>query len=405
MTASAVSDYCLSCESLARRVKLYGDGPVFLVSYEASPEGGQLPRELSNVAFSYDNALAIIALVACGKVETAKQIGEAFHIALAKDRFYKDGRLRNAYAAGRLDPSAEAVALPGYWDDGAGKWIEDGYQVGTATGSAAWVALSLLTLSQADGDARYLEDARKVMRWINVLTIDHGGAGGFRGGFYGHEPSPVRIGWKSTEHNIDIYAVAVFLDTIDKENGWGAAARHALSFLDRAWNPDEKRFHVGTLPDGAALNTDQDGLDTQLWALLGVGDFAERAEDVLAWTYRNHGVDGGFDFNTDRDGLWIEGTAQALLLLKYLNREKEAAIVEEALARNGVGDGYYFASSTQDLTTGLSAGADGSSGEFLYHRLPHLGATSWVVLAGLGWNPFILKYFEQKESGPCLRKY
>ena len=52
------------------------------------------------------------------------------------DRHFRDGRLRNAYVAG--PPTAR---LPGWWDAAAGRWVEDAYQVGTATGVVAWAML------------------------------------------------------------------------------------------------------------------------------------------------------------------------------------------------------------------------------------------------------------------------
>jgi hypothetical protein len=31
------------------------------------------------------------------------------------------------------------------------------------------------------------------------------------GGFFGHEPTPDRMTWKSTEHNLDVYAADSWL--------------------------------------------------------------------------------------------------------------------------------------------------------------------------------------------------
>ena len=61
---------------------------------------------LAQAAFVYDNAAAAIALLGCGRVELARRIGDALRYASAHDRFWHDGRVRNAYAAGPIDAGA-----------------------------------------------------------------------------------------------------------------------------------------------------------------------------------------------------------------------------------------------------------------------------------------------------------
>src|ERR1700704_1804776 len=57
------------CASIAKHVDLAGGSdtsePVLLRSYEPGPDEASLPTPLASSAFSYDNALASIALVAC----------------------------------------------------------------------------------------------------------------------------------------------------------------------------------------------------------------------------------------------------------------------------------------------------------------------------------------------------
>src|SRR5256885_3799689 len=50
-------------------------------------------RSLRQSAFTYDNALAAIALIACGDVQRARRIGNALLIAGEHDRSFGDGRL------------------------------------------------------------------------------------------------------------------------------------------------------------------------------------------------------------------------------------------------------------------------------------------------------------------------
>jgi len=143
-----------SCEGLRRAVaedqKGAASGPLFLASYRvADPkQGAPLEPALAGAAFTYDNALAGIALLACGDAASARRIGDAVVRAMERDPNTADGRVRNAYRAGPM--TEEKAALPGRWDAARNQWIADAYQVSTATGNVAWAALLLLNLNEAE---------------------------------------------------------------------------------------------------------------------------------------------------------------------------------------------------------------------------------------------------------------
>jgi hypothetical protein len=100
------------------------------------------------------------------------------------------------------------------------------------------------------------------------------------------------------------------------------------------------------------------------------------------------GVEGGFDFNEDRDGLWVEGTAQAALTYRSVGRRDRSEKLLDGLKAQISPAGYLYATPEPRLTTGLSIGPDSASEDFFYFRRPHLGATAWAILAATGWNPF-----------------
>src|SRR3984893_3144952 len=105
------------CAPLADAVSLQAAGAeaAFVRSYEHGKDESQLPAGLASSAFVYDNALAVIALTACGNVTHATVIGNALSLAVRKDRTFNDGRVRNAYRAG---PAGNGPpALPGWWND------------------------------------------------------------------------------------------------------------------------------------------------------------------------------------------------------------------------------------------------------------------------------------------------
>jgi hypothetical protein len=377
------------CSALASAVDAAGGdkaGPVFLVSYAPGPYRQDLPPALRQSAFTYDNALAAIALSACGGRERARRIGDALLHALAQDRTFRDGRIRNAYRAGPLD--AGPPALPGWWDARQNLWAEDAYQDGTATGNVAWAALALLTLDQDAPDRRYRAGAERMLGWIIANTRDERAPAGFSGGFDGFDPSQTKLDWKSTEHNLDIHAVAAWLGRLNGSAESREAARLARGFLDAAFAEGPGLFRLGTRPDGRLQTLDHLALDTQLWPLLGVATPPGAWRRAVAGAQERLAVPGGFDFNEDRDGLWVEGTAQAALTLRALGRIEDARPLLATLSGQIAPSGYLFAAREPRITTGIAVGPASTGPDFFYHRRPHLGATAWGALAALGWNPF-----------------
>jgi hypothetical protein len=99
-------------------------------------------------------------------------------------------------------------------------------------------------------------------------------------------------------------------------------------------------------------------------------------------------VDGGFDFNGDRDGVWVEGTAQAALAYRISGNTLQSDRLLASLKADQTRSGLLNASRRARLTTGLSIDPTGTVPDFFYYRRPHLGATAWAALAETGWNPF-----------------
>src|SRR5258707_6508987 len=206
--ASPDSQRAASCAPLAGAVasQAAGSQAAFVRSYEHGEDESRLPAGLASTAFVYDNALAAIALVACGDVTSATTIANALSRAAHSDRSFPDGRVRNAYRPGPVGDGAPA--LPGWWDDKQKIWAEDPAQDGTSTGNVAWAALALLTLHQATKQQSFLVDARHLIDWV-IANLSSGN--GFRGGFHGYDPQQVPLTWISTEHNVDVYAAATWL--------------------------------------------------------------------------------------------------------------------------------------------------------------------------------------------------
>jgi hypothetical protein len=349
--------------------------PGLLRSYDVrtGPDAGDFDRAHAICAYVYDNALVALALLAAGDAGHARAIGRALADAQDSDRFWHDGRLRNAYAAG---PMSAPARLPGWWDADRRAWLEDGYQAGTATGVLAWAMLLWTTLGP---DFRPAAD--RAADWIAAHVR---GASGFTGGVIGFEPTPQPLTWTSSEHNLDL---AVVLHRLGRPE-----AAFAAAFVERMFDPAEGRFFSGLKPDGSS--NPHSAIDANIWPLLAGGTHAA----ALDWVLSRHGLPAGaprgeldgVDFNTDRDGIWLEGTAITALALRRAGDDALAARFGATLAANTAPSGLIYACTTPTLTTGLSTGLDPSSADFLYYRRPHIAPTAWAVLAALGVDPFLL---------------
>jgi len=376
-----------TCAAVSARVDaLSGDGPVFLRSYDGARGSGEpeMPA-LHTAAFVYDNALAVIALLGCGKPAQAARVGEALRIAVTTDT-----RLRNAYRAGRAD----AKALPnGWWGAKENRWIEDAYQQGSATGNVAWAGLAMLALYDTKPEARWHDAASKLADWIIANASSGDGSDGFDGGIEGFDASPRKVGWKSTEHNVDVFALCDSLSRITVDaplrEKWQKCTSSAWRFIEAQWDAADGHFVVGTLVDGRTPNRKNSGLDAQLWTQILPAAKGEWRR-ALAFVEREHAVPGGFDFNTDRDGLWLEGNAQAALVYRVLGRDAEADRLLATIAGQFGTGGLVYATREPRITTGLAISGDSPSADFYYYRLPHLGATAWAALAATKRNPFVL---------------
>ena len=378
------------CASIAKHVDLAGGSgtsePVLLRSYEPGPDEASLPPPLASSAFSYDNALAIMALVACHDLPRARRIADAFVAATHNDRTFTDGRIRNAYRAGPVKPGP--VPLPGWWDNQQKIWAEDAYQVGTQTGNVAWVALALLTLDQATASETYRPAAEGLARWIAQHAQDPGEPGGFRGGMAGFDKTQTKLEWRSTEHNVDVHALGQWLERLGEDPTGRMLAQSSRGFLAAMFDEPRGMFRLGTVPGGATQPPDRLALDALIWPLIGVADVPSVWRRSLAFAKSHLAVPGGFDFNGDRDGLWTEGTAQASLVERAQGNRAGADALLATVSSLRSPSGYVYATGAGRITTGIAIGPESKGADFFYFHRPHLGATAWAVLAATGLNPF-----------------
>jgi hypothetical protein len=257
--------------------------------------GGLLGRQGFTDSETYDDALIIDAYLSAGSpaaLSRARVIGDALLYIQAHDPRH-DGRIRAAYAPRPLtSPAAIRVTDPT-----------------SDVGNMAWVGQALAQLYARTGIRSYLRGAAAIGNWVVAHARDRRGAGGYTGGL---TPRGKRFPWKSTEHNIDLYALFRMLAAETGNRAWSSRAAWALRFVKAMWNPSDGRFYVGTTGDGVTPNNSELPEDVNSWSYLALRNPAYTAS--VTWDVRHLAVTagrlGGVSFCAgDRSGVWFEGTA------------------------------------------------------------------------------------------------
>jgi hypothetical protein len=376
MFASSAHAAVTACDALKSQMAHAPAGPVFLASY---PTAAVVP--LAGNAYLYDNAVAAIALVACGNAKDALRIGDAMAIAANNDPLWHDGRLRNAYQSGAAGMTPAKIA--GWWDAKQSRWVVDSYQVGSDSGNMAWAVIALLTLYKADHDIRYRDAAVKIAKWVEK-TFDDRAPAGFDGGTFDDPPKPNH--WKSTEHNTDLAAAFALLAQANGDVHWRGQSTRAASFVAAMWNAKCRCFAAGMVETGSSRNTVL-ALDAQVWPLMALPEAAKRYSGMLDTLQARIAVDDGYAYSAAKGGVWTEGTAQAALLMRLTGKPEKAAALLAAVEKSRAPDGSYFATDVPALGTGFDMDSDVTQKRVYFH-LPHLAALAWVALAQAGFNPF-----------------
>ncbi|MBE1160445.1 hypothetical protein IGX34_08585 [Dyella sp. 7MK23] len=374
-----------SCAALhAAAIAIPGDGPMLLPSYPSLQGQDDANRALENVAFVYDNALAGMALTACGEPAQARRIADALLLAAAHDPGFKDGRLRNAYRSDAIE--GDKIQLPGYWQSRGNYWSQDPYQVGTATGNVAWAALLWLTVYDRSHDRRYLDAAVAQLHWIQAHVAGSAPAA-YEGGYFGYDNAQRVQHWKATEHNLDVYAADLWAGRETHDPALAQQAKVASSFVQSMWDATQHRFLVGTLDDGKTLERDKSGLDAQLWPLLVFHPHPAAWDQVWIWVDSQHQRGNGYGYRRHPDGVWTEGSAQAAAAMQASGKPVPDTLWQLLVAQNS-GNGMLYATPQARIATDFAIGPTSTYADFFYYHLPHLGATAWAALAAKGWNPF-----------------
>jgi hypothetical protein len=393
-------------------------------------------NNLGSTAFVYDNALVIIAYLLRGRrddLARAALLGASYLYAQANDPQYNDGRLRQAYWVGPFEiPGLTANSEYFIQPDGKTNLAEfPWFFTGSAVGDMAWSAIALAQLHARTREQQFLDGAVRLGQWIVDNTYSDQGLGGYSFGVNGNnEPIPN----KSTEHNIDVYALFNnLLAPLTGDPTWIEYGRHALEFMERVWNAEAGFFYTGS-NDGATINPSPLPEDPQSWSYLALKDPSyavalDWAKTNLATTdtpqsanasftgnLRFNGVtfsdvslrvttpSSQFDPPPDPDAVWFEGTAHmaAALLERKLGRNRDLPTFDGdiatahlylrqiELAQAALGKNETVNGAAISEATGIVAASSVLNTGFGFSYFPrlHIGATAWYLIAALSGNPY-----------------
>ncbi|MEV5492112.1 Tat pathway signal sequence domain protein [Streptomyces bobili] len=381
---------------------------------------------LFSTAFTYDNALAVLAALASRTADglsRAVALGDALLYAQSHDPAYDDGRLRQAYNVGPYTFYDGSPQPDGFVraDGTANVGTQFGF-TGTAVGDMAWAGIALAALAKRTGRDRFLQGAVRIGGWIDRVGRTDQPLGGYTFGVNGADE---RLPFSSTEHNTDLICLFGRLARLTGDRVWWGRRARAVAFVEAMWEPSGGFFYTGT-NDGVTVNRSPVPEDTQTWTHLALSsrthsrslDWARTELAVLdSADRRNSTVPAGQSYegvtfssasllanedapiadgqpSPDRNGVWFEGTAHLALalrdrhapgdeararrLLSSLERAQDLLGGGQTLGGTPVAAGSGVVSASSPLDTGFGFG---------YYPYRHTGATAWYLLAAARANP------------------
>jgi hypothetical protein len=394
-----------------------------------TPTAAASDDRIRNVAYLYDNAVALIAFLSLGaddSLRRARHLADSIYWVQKNDRAYADGRWRNGYAVGPIkDPATGKARLPGIWNIQLQLFDEDRYSVSSDTGNVSWACIALATahevLEKGKQDSPYLRAAIAAAEWIERHCRIDDKYGGYCGGYEGREPTrddpegPPKLTWRSVEHNLDYYCVATKLSRLtDRREIWEERARHARKFVLSMWQGEH--FWAGTTAEGPVINKGPAPADAQTWAVLAMGhdaefrraigwDNPEEIPNCLKWVEKacrvNDGAIVGYRFSSEGQNCWPEGACHLACVYRCIGKPAEARRILTELVTAvplaplpappvqplGGPDlpGGLVAAFPRDAFTGYWKDFGGEKAEpWNFKARKHLGATAWFLMAASG---------------------
>ncbi len=399
----------------------YAQGATIRLTQSYSDQQG-----LESTAFTYDNAVMIDAYLVrseSGDLTRAEVLGNGLLYAQQTNSF-NDGRLFQAYFVNAPDAHGAYIQPAG----------APFYFYGSSVGDMAWAGMALCHLYRATRNSSYLTGAKRLGNWIYTNAYSSLGAGGYTGGV---DASNNKLTYKSTEHNIDTYALFTMLASQTGHSVWATRAQWAANFVASMWNSAGGFFWTGTGNDGVTPNTSNIPEDVQTWSYLAFlnKDYAASLQwvtsnlmtidtpetinskltgntRILGETYASLSLRAltpseSYDQPPDPNAVWLEGTAHtvAALIARSLPPQFDPTLKDDlatavlllkniGLAQQNLGAGQTVGGTALPTGQGIVASSSVLNGGFgsSYYPNLHIGATGWSCIAAQLANPFHLRF-------------
>jgi hypothetical protein len=300
-------------------------------------------KDRSDVCYTYDQAVGAVALLARGDADNARRVLQAL------------AGLQNADGSWYHAYNCKSLAV---------------LSTSRYVGGISWVALAMAHYEAATNDnVSFRNSAERALNWVLLFLQADGGING------GLDVNGVPIHWASTEHNEDAHGALGFFAYSEQGSVRG--------FLDDVvYNANQQRWNQGR-------NDTMDPLDVNPLGVLALGpvgahnywrslDFSlQRHRSVQ--TFKRGRVRltvDGFDFNSDRNDIWFEGTAQMVLALRAAGRSADGSYFLQEIIKAQQSDG------------GVPYSLKGTNnGDFTMSTNASVAATGWLVIAAQNLNP------------------
>ena len=325
---------------IANQIKGIG----FVDSYQEDNEGR---------SYVYDNALAAMASMAMANFGLATEILDTLCFEVNK--------------------TTEGVPFESYLYSNA----QDGGSGLAYAGNSAWLLQALNIYQKKRASNRYYETQKKLADFL--LTLQDAQDGALRGSSSDY--------WKSTEHNLVAYVALKNFGQLNHFSYYITQAKKIRTFLLSSQIWDGARFNQGANDNGKVI-------DAQA---LGVLVFKKNYSSALSWAEANLKLSAsfngdtltGFDFNDDRDTIWLEGTLQAALAFYCVN--------------NGAQGDYYYNEASKaiqnDGSVFLATNQGSASDWWILEQWRAIAPTSWLIFYCQKFNPLIVY-----SGQPCKNK-
>jgi len=321
-------------------------------------------NDATGQSYTYDQALAAMNFTYQGDTALAKKVFDAYR----------------------------SVYIPGSgFDDIYNRDTKAVMTASQTAGPNAWMLMALLHYRSVTGQTTYDTMMNGLATWLLALQ-DSSGDGGLR---FGYNISGTLQSQKSTEHNLDAFAVFNAYYAFSGNPAYQTAANQISNWLQtKGWNSSLGRFNVGLNPNGTT-NTDK-ALDIYSWAPLATSSYTV----VLAAAqtdFRNtqtcdltgFSVDG-FDMGgtvglpaTYTDAVWLEGTSQMADAYWSVKDQTNATYfinqIEKAILPTSA--------STEGLAYATNRGT-GYNGVPMDSLDPAVSSMAWYLFAKNRFNPF-----------------